>query len=172
MTDKTVSVYWFFVLFLIASVIVFVVYSLYGKPLDVREMEGLFLAEKIADCVSKGGQILPDVLNDQGEFSLTEDTLLNRCHLNFNTEEIYGWNSDQYFVSILFSPIRGKGSSSFVAYGNSNLKENANINFLDRSKKEKFPFCVDRLIYSKGVSEKEYYSFKITACVRKTEKNA
>ncbi|MFH1365499.1 MAG: hypothetical protein ABIH28_02870 [archaeon] len=170
MTDKTISVYWFFILFIVSFAIVFIIYSLYGKPLDVRQMEGLFLAEKLADCVSQGGKISPGILDDKGALLINNGNLLKTCGLNFEVEQFKGWNNDQFYVSLLFSQVGGT-SLPLVFYGNENLNSlDYNRNFMD-SKKNKFPFCVDRTIYSNG-ADRTYYSIKIIACVRKTEKNA
>jgi hypothetical protein len=167
MTDKIVSVYWFLILFIVTFAIVSIVYSLYGKPLDVREMEALFLTEKMADCVVQGGKIFPSLINEKGEILLSNETLLRSCGLNFQVENFKDWNNDQFFVSILFLDNK-KDTLTFFASGNFNLKENANFNFLD-SKKEKFPFCEERSIYA--FANEKIYTLKITACVRKTEKN-
>jgi len=169
MTDKTISIYWFFILFVVAFAIVFLTYSVYGKPLDVREMEGIFLAEKVADCISQGGKISTEVLKDSGEFLLSDETFLKTCHLNFDTEKIYGWNNDQFFVSVNFL-ISGEKEGRIFSSGNENLMMNSNINFID-SRDRNLPFCVNRTIYSNGADGK-YYSIKLISCARKTEKNA
>jgi len=160
MTDKTISVYWFFILFIIASAIVFVVYSLFGKSLDVREMETIFLAEKVADCVSQGGTMTNEgqVLIEKGN----EENLLEICRLNFEVEEYRYWKNDQLFVSVKF----GEGNPILVGNLNLNSPE-SNINFFGSNRQ--FPFCVDRIMYSYW--NEKIYSIKIVACVRKTEKN-
>ena len=165
MTDKTVSIYWFFILFIVASAIVFIVFSLYGKPLDVRQMEGIFLAEKVADCVSQGGKISPE-----GERLMKREDILKVCHLNFAVEPFKEyWNNDQLYVALEFFD-GGQTSISSVYGGNENLKVNNNLNFIEPNKKN-LPFCVQRIIFSNG-EEGKYYSIKIFTCVGKKGKNA
>jgi len=173
MTDKTISLYWFFVLFLIASAVVFLVYSLYGKPLDVRQMECVFLAEKVADCVSQGGNIPETILNKGGVFVINSENLLKNCYINRGTENVYGWNNDQLFVSIGFSRFENEipilGPTFFV--GNEHLwDKNSNMNSIDPAKNKNFPVCIERKIYSKGEDGK-YYLITISTCVGKKEKN-
>ena len=167
MTDKTVSIYWFFILFVIAFAIVFIVFSLYGKPMDVRQMEGIFLAEKVADCVNQGGKISPE-----GERLIKGEDILEVCRLNFAVESVKDyWNNDQFYVSLEFFD-EGQALVSSIPKGNENLKnKDSNVNVLDSGNRNNFPFCVERIIYSKGEGGK-YYSIKIFTCVRKTEKNA
>ena len=173
MTDKTISIYWFFILFLIALAMVFIVYSLYGKPLNIRGMEAVFLADKVADCINQGGEIPESILAKDGLFVINNENFLKKCYLNLATESIYYWNNDQIFVSINFVAIEKgipiPGPTIFV--GNSNLNNrDANINLVNIFKNEKFPFCVERKIYSKGEDGK-FYLIQLVTCVRKTEKN-
>lgn len=170
MTDKTISLYTFFILLLVASAIVFMVYSLYGKPVDVREMEGVFLAEKLADCVSSGGKVSAEILDKDGNFLITRENLPDKCNLIFKVEEYKGWNNDQLFVSLDFFSSDGKVLHS-VSFGNGNFIGSCNINALDTITKNNSPFCVERKIYSIG-GNGEFYTIRIFAGVRKTEKNA
>jgi hypothetical protein len=170
MTDKTISVYWFFILFIVASAIVFLVYTIYGAPLDIRGAEGVFLNEKIASCVSQGGKITSagKKFISEGESS----NLLGLCHLNFKVEPFKeSWNNDQLFVSVVFSTVEGSVLTPGlpILAGNANLKSNCNINVLD-SKTNQFPVCINRTMLSNGEDGK-YYSIQIFTCVRKTEKN-
>ena len=169
MTDKTISVYWFFILFIIASAMAFIVYSLYGKPLDVRGVEGVFLAEKLADCVSQGGRIPLNVLDGKGEFVITNENLLQICNLNFEVEKFKdSWNNDQLYVFLNFSTPGEKPYS--VSAGNENLKINSNVNFIDSNTKN-MPFCVERIMFSNGQTDNKYYSIKLFTCVNKKDKN-
>jgi hypothetical protein len=168
MTDKTISVYWFFILFIIASAMAFIVYTLYGKPLDVRGVEGIFLSEKVADCVSQGGKLSPEA-----EKLMGGGDILQVCHLNLEVEQFKdSWNNDQFYVSVNFSTVEGDKTLpvySPIPVGNDNLKINSNVNFIDSSGKN-MPLCISRTIYSNGKNG-EYYLIKIFTCVRKTEKN-
>lgn len=173
MTDKVISVYWFFILFIIASAIVFLVYTLYGTPSDIREIESIFLSEKVADCVSRGGVLTFEgkKMIEDGEFA----NILELCNLNFDSEKVYDWNNDQLFVSIIFSEMDNSKEPLIVYAGNYNLytqKAQCNLNGVVGD--EKFPFCVERTIYSNSELGKEgkYYSIQIFTSVKKMNKNA
>ena len=58
--DKVLSVYWFVILFLVASGIFGMVYIFYKSPFDVREMEGQLMTNRIAECVSPQGKLNPE----------------------------------------------------------------------------------------------------------------
>ena len=53
--DKILSVYWFAILFIVASGIFAMVYIFYGSPYDVRDIESNALKMQIANCLSQGG---------------------------------------------------------------------------------------------------------------------
>jgi hypothetical protein len=133
-------------------------------------MEGLFLAESVADCVSRGGEIPENILDSGGNFLINDENFLGLCNLNFKVEEYMGWDNDQFFVSIEFSA-PGEKTPYSISSGNKKLQTNCNVNMIDTSNKNHFPFCVERNLYSNGKDGK-YYLVKIFAGVRKTEKNA
>jgi hypothetical protein len=173
MTDKTISVYWFFILFIIASAIVFLVYTLYGAPSDIREIESIFLSEKVADCVSHGGLLTSEgkKMIENGEAA----NILELCHLTFDSEKVYDWNDDQFFVLITFSELVNSKEPLIVYAGNYNLyTQKAECNLNGMIGDEKFPFCVERTIYSNSETENrgEYYSIQIFTSVKKMNKNA
>jgi len=55
--DKILSVYWFAILFLIASGIFAMVYVFYNSPFDVRNAEADALGNQIVSCISQNGKI-------------------------------------------------------------------------------------------------------------------
>ena len=60
--DKIISVYWFAIIFIVATGIVYMVLSFYGKPYDIREIEVDLLTDKIEDakiCYQKAIELDP-----------------------------------------------------------------------------------------------------------------
>ena len=157
-SDKILSVYWFFILFIVAAAVVYMVAAFYGKPYDVRGMESQILSDKAAECLVDRGYINPDWQ------TLNSSNLLQRCSLNFNTESDYGWNNDQYYLEVSVSNFTS-GLPLVSAYaGNANLKGFCGL------KGGTNPVCTYRQVYAIGNNNTEY-SINITSIVRKTEKN-
>ena len=156
--EKILSVYWFAILLIVAGAIVYLVSSFYGKPYDVREMEARLLTDKIANCLSAGGNIKE---NWQG---LNADNFLEECRLVFTVEDSYGWDDDQYYAEIKISDFDSGQSLNEVNAGNPNLKLDCAVD--DKN----FPLCLERSMYSIDKAGKQY-KINIFAAVRKTEKN-
>ncbi len=158
--DKIISVYWFFILFIVAGAIVFITYSFYGKPYDIRELEASALTNRVADCLANSGYLKEEVL--------TVDFLnnfLEKCNLNFDTEDVYDWKSQgQYYVEAEISDFNSKTKISSTSAGNVNLKD-----FCD-AKGKFLPICLKRSFYSID-NKNAQYQINILSIVRKTEKN-
>lgn len=166
MGEKVISIYWFFVLLVIASLVVFIVYVLFGKPYNVQEMEASLLAYKVADCVSQGGVIPESIFSKSGEFLLNRGNFLEVCGLTLEVEDFKDWNDDQLFVSVSLDNSQGGFS-----VGNERLYNLYNSNTASLSLRGKnLPFCVKRNFFSNDLLG-GFHSFYITACVRKVEKN-
>ncbi len=161
--DKILSVYWFFILFLVAAAIVYMVASFYGKPYDIRGIEAGILADRAADCVSYAGYLRDGVLNSD-----FQQNLLSRCNLNFNTEDAYNWNQQgQYFLDISIYDFNSYPNSNALleaSAGNPDLKDFCG------AKGNTNPLCLQREFYTIDKSGKQYV-VRITSVVRKTEKN-
>ena len=156
--EKILSVYWFVILFIVAAAMVYMVSSFYGKPYDVRDVEASLLADKAATCLSFGGYII-----ENWQF-LNDNTFLAECDLNFNVEDVYGWNNDQYLVEIEFLDFNSGLVLKKISVGNPNLK-------LDCAAEDRnFPVCLEREIYTIDKANSQY-QIKISSAIRKTEKN-
>ena len=117
--SKILSVYWFAILAIVAVGIVAMVIVFYGKPYDVREMEGSILINKIADCLS------------DSEWKLKSVNSLDECHLDFGEK-------NEFYVEV---------EELGVKQGNFNLKENCGavnvvcaekkVDYLDANDQEK-----------------------------------
>ena len=158
--DKIVSVYWFAILFIVAAAVVYMVISFYGKPYDIRGVEADILTTKMADCLSEAGYLREGVLlND------FQDNFLEKCKINFQTEDVYGWREQgQYYLEVnIFNFVSGQIISSFNT-GNSNLKESCKLSG------ETLPACLERTLYSLDRNNNQY-AINILSIVKKTEKN-
>ncbi|MDP2629017.1 MAG: hypothetical protein Q8P15_03940 [Nanoarchaeota archaeon] len=149
--EKIISVYWFAILFIVAGAMVYMVSSFYGKPYDVREIEAGLLTNKIAECLSVEGYI------NENWGNLNTDNFLDQCGLDFNTEEIYSWNDDQYYIEVNIS-------EKIISVGNTNLKGSC---FLQG---KNAPPCLESSLYAIDLQDNNY-KINILSIVRKTEKN-
>ncbi len=157
--DKIISVYWFAILILVAGGIFAMVYTFYHYPYDVREIEANIMINKVADCISTGGEINAHVFED--DFSVLEI-----CDLTFNVEDEYGWKEiPQYYFNIEF--YQNNTLISDIEEGNKNLISSCGVE--EDVEKEKLAKCVEREFYS--LNEGDLYLIKILSIVRKTEKN-
>ena len=162
-TDKLISVYWFAILFIVASAIVYMTISFYGKPYDVRELEANTLTNHIADCLSKAGYLKENILGNE-DF---KNNFLENCNLNFDVEDTYDWNEQgQYYVGVEFS--QEENLVFEISEGNKNIISSCGVE--SEVEKEKLAKCVEKKFYSLD-SAGDVYSVKILSIVRKTEKN-
>lgn len=160
--DKVISTYWFFMLFIVAAAVVYMVFLFYGDPYDVRKIEVNLLANKVADCLVDGSFLNDEILSDNFDIE-------KFCNINFDVEETEGWNNDQFFLGI--KVYRFDGSSGDlkgnllkgVILGNENLESCS-------MKLGKEPYCIKRSFYSID-REQGKYIVEVLTSVRKTEKN-
>jgi len=85
---KVLSVYWFAILVIVAVGIIAMVLVFYGKPYDIRKVEGEILINKIADCLSSEDGKLKQIIS------------LDECHLDFGEKnEFYLEISEEISIS-------------------------------------------------------------------------
>ena len=160
-TDKTLSVYWFFILFITAAGISYIVISFYGKPYDVRSVEASALTNKISDCISQNGYIKNEALNANfvNDFE-------KKCALNFNVEDTFGWKQQgQYYSLIEISDFKSGEKKNSFNIGNQNLKKFCGF------EGKQIPVCIVRNFYAIDKDNKQY-KIKISSAIGKIEKNA
>lgn len=170
--EKYLSVYWFFILMLIALSVFIMAYNYYGAPYDIRKVESEILANKIADCISNQGKINPDFFIEKNLNSAVQDLFLEKCKINLNVEEGYPENAlPPYFFEIEFYKIENLSNPVLVvSEGNLNFKgdclinEDSNKNFRVLSK------CTERRFYAVDDLSNQYL-IKILSSVKKNEKN-
>lgn len=98
--EKVLSVYWFIILLIVTGAIVYMVYSFYGTPYNIREIEKSILMNSVADCLVQKGYLFEDVLGS-GENALSQQNFLERCHLKFSFSESSDIKeAEQYFVGV------------------------------------------------------------------------
>jgi hypothetical protein len=159
--DKIISVYWFAILFIVAAAIVYMVFSFYGEPYDVRELEANAMINQVADCFSKGGDLKEEVLGEN-----FKENFLVICNLNFEVEDVYKWKEQQqYYLEVNFLEFPSEQNIFQVKEGNEALKE-----FCDLEGKN-LPFCLERSFYVINKTSIDQYQVNILSIVKKTEKN-
>lgn len=160
-TEKIISVYWFAILFIVAAAVSYMVYSFYGKPYDVRQIEAELLTNKVADCISNVGYLREGALDQQ-----FKEGFLENCDITFNVEDSYRWREqDQYYIELNLNNFVSGEKTLEIKAGNSNLKGYCNL------KGEKLPFCLTRSLYVIDKNNNQYRA-EILSIIRKTEKNA
>jgi hypothetical protein len=171
-TDKILSIYWFLVITLVAGGVFAMVYSFYGPPYDVRDIESEIFAQKIADCISKRGVIEPDFFIERRFNTEIGNTFTERCNFNFNVEEGYGEREEiQYFYKVEFYSPRDLINPVFSFYdGNSNWESECAIKKENNKDYQRLAKCNERRFYA--INEKgEQYLIKILSVIGKSEKN-
>ena len=167
--NKTISVYWFIILAIVAGGIFAMVYVFYGAPYDVREIEVNILSDKVADCISRNGKINLEILN-AGEFNQEFD-FLNSCSFNFNTEEPEWEGVPQYFFEVEFYEISNLENYAFTKNeGNINWKGDCFVEDERGRDYERLPKCLEKRFYSVSEDDSQYL-IKILSAVSKLEKN-
>jgi hypothetical protein len=116
--DKIISVYWFFILFIVAAAVVYMVAIFYGGAYDIRKAEADAMINQIADCITENNKLKENINNEN---------FMNECHLNFGEEE------KQYYIEI---GILG------ISQGNTNLDD-----YCDKEG-DKLPRCFERSFYT------------------------
>ncbi len=149
--DKIISVYWFVILFIVVAAVVYMAYLFYGTPYDARAVEARVLKNKIADCLSEGGYLKEKVLTEN-----FKDNFLEKCDLNLNVEDAYGWEDDQYYIKVSFYEFDNDFSGNLgnlieeIEVGNINLVSYAIQEQKEKSKKDEMDTIV--IHYTEGFS--------------------
>lgn len=162
--EKLLSVYWFAILIMVAGGIVGMVYAYYQHPYDVRDVEGVFLMNKISDCLSQQGKLNSNLFLEDGSFNEAfSNDFLKECSITFDVEEDFIKGEEFYFYASFFDA--SSNSEEFkISKGNTQL-----IPFCNEQEIKSQPRCVNGSFYASG-KDKEYY-LDILTIVKKSEKN-
>ena len=158
--EKTISVYWFAILVIVAAAVIYMVVSVYGMPYDIRETESGLLAKNIADCISEGGYLKEKVLGD----SSFHENFLKKCNINLETDDFPN-SKGEYYIEVSFYDFdTGKKIDSNIIKGNMNLKAGCEL------KGKTQPVCLNQSFYVIDKEQKKY-QIDIITIVNKAEKN-
>lgn len=125
-SSELLSIWWFFVLVIIAVGIVLGVTIFYGAKIDVRAIEAETLTNKLGDCMIGNGELKFPI------FQINSD-IFNFCSLN---KEMLN-DSGNYYISI----IAKKGSETVsLKYGNYGFEKDCLIAEAMREAKN-YPRC-------------------------------
>lgn len=119
--SKYLSIWWFFVLIVVAVGIVGGVIGFYGNPLDVNTVEAKILNDKLFDCILDKGIMRTEILNDK---------ILENCNIKI---------SEDYWVYVYV-----KGENVFEkGFGRASFQEECDMGnkYL---KSRYYPDCFER----------------------------
>lgn len=93
---QILTVYWFVIIFIVAGAVVYMAFSFYGSPFDVRNIEGRSLGNQVADCLTSKGYLNEQIF--QPDF---QKNFLAYCNLNMTTEDFSDWKTNpQYYLEV------------------------------------------------------------------------
>ncbi|MEK6850708.1 MAG: hypothetical protein AABX85_03985 [Nanoarchaeota archaeon] len=105
--EKYLSIWWFFVLAMIAMGIVAGVLIFYGADVNVKGLEAEILSGRLYECLESNGFILD-------KFLLNDFNLFLQCNI---AKEVFG-PDDEYYLRISISDISGKKMREDIIAGN------------------------------------------------------
>lgn len=165
--EKIIYIYWFFIIFLVAAAIIYMVINFYGKPYDARPAEVNILINKISDCIYSKAEFNQEIFSNN-QLHITNKNFQEKCGLNFQTEDVYEWNKlGQYYVNLSILNFNTKKLIDSVETGNTNLKNHCEVNSM---KTNQNIICRQKSFYAVDDSQNQY-EIKIFSAIRKTEKN-
>ena len=124
---KYLSIWWFFVVVIVAVGIIIGTFMFFGKDIDLRRTEADVLNARILGCLVSQGQIDNNFL--EGNFDIFEKCGLNR--------EIIDSKDSKYFIKI---ELDKEGFVQLPVYGD-NFEKSCYIQSI--TKAEYFPRCID-----------------------------
>jgi len=163
--EKILAIYWFVILTLVAGGIFTMTILFYNHPYDVREVESQILINNIADCLSRGGELNPELFEGE-EFSEEFKTnFLQTCNLYFEAE---GGEAEEYYSEItIYNASRLDLPVYEINAGNKNLVASCNIQEEKKYKRE--ARCMEENLFS--VKGGKLYLIKIMSAIGKAKEN-
>jgi hypothetical protein len=177
------SIWWFVMALIIATVIYITTIIFYQSPIDTREIEVNSLINHIADCIYSAGNFNQKI--DFGKYKTyveDENFLEENCHLNLfdvnNPEE------NQYFIKVNIYKLESVNGDlkyednlilSFLD-GNKNFEEFCNIQIDTKNVNLNLPYCLKKKFYafsSKIMSDnsRNEYIVEIIGGINKLKEN-
>ncbi|MBD3252683.1 hypothetical protein GF386_03060 [Candidatus Pacearchaeota archaeon] len=132
--SKLLSLWWLFVLTVVAGVIVISTFIYYNSEIDINSVHSDLLAERIVDCISRDVYLRQEVMND---FDIIEN-----CNLNSKIIE----ESGNFYFKLI---IRGDDFNKDIIAGNRIFEKDCEIK--EKVAGEHFPGCSrksEKLLYN------------------------
>ena len=158
--EKTISIYWFAILVIVAAAIIYMVAFVYGKPYDIRNAESEILSANIAGCLSEGGYLKDGIIGN----SSFQQNFLKTCRINLETPD-FPETRGEYYIGVIFYDFNtGARINPEVSEGNDNLKQYCGLDG------ETNPVCTNKSFYVIDKIQKAY-AINIISIVNKVDKN-
>lgn len=152
--EKMISVWWFFVLFVIAMGIVLGVMVYYSSETVVKKVEAESLNQRVFDCITDKGYLNKKVFESFD--------VLQACGLN---PEVFGKGSLFY---IKVSAYDKTGLINEKAYGDFSIDKNCKV--VEKVSTRRFPECFSKNITVLDNNDKEIKLFVLTASNQEGER--
>ncbi|MDD5193572.1 MAG: hypothetical protein PHF67_03210 [Candidatus Nanoarchaeia archaeon] len=153
--EKLISVWWFFVLFIIGLGIVLGVMIYYSAETVVKKVEAESLNQRIFDCLVDKGYLNPRIFEDSFD-------VFDNCGLN---REVFAKGSLFYFKVSVYNE---KGLIHENAYGDFSFEKNCQIT--EKIDAERFPGCFTRTMNILNTNEEKIKLVVLTASNQVGEK--
>ncbi len=157
--EKTISVYWFAILIIVAGAVIYMVAVVYGQPYDIRKVEAEMLSNNLADCISEGGFIKEKTFLDPS----FKANFLEKCRINLNTE-FGNNNAGQYYFEMEISDFGSGKKIDSISGGNGGLRQYCDLNG------KNIPQCFKKSLYAIDKNQRSYI-INFLLAVDKTGKN-
>ena len=158
--EKTISIYWFAILVIVAAAVVYMVVSVYGKPYDIRQAESEILSGNIASCMSEGGYLKDGIIGN----SAFKNNFLAQCKINLETKDFPDTKGEYYIEVSFYDFDTGNKIGEDISEGNSILKSYCELEGKTQ------PKCSNHSFYSIDKAQKSY-KINILSIVNKVDKN-
>lgn len=146
--EKLISIWWFFVLFVVGVGVVLGVMIYYSAETGVKKVEAEILNQRIFDCLVNNGHLNQRIFeNNFGVFS--------ECGLS---EEVFGKGSFFYFKALVYNEtdlINEKG------YGDFSVDKDCKV--MEKVETKRFPECFSRNMTVFDDKDKEIKLMVLTA---------
>lgn len=127
--EKLISIWWFFVLFIVGTGIVLGVMIYYSAETSVKKVEAEILNQRIFDCITNENYLNPKVFENNFE-------VFDGCGFN---SEVFGKGSFFYFKILIYNET---GLVAEKNYGDFAIDKNCKI--AEKMSAKRFPECFAR----------------------------
>jgi len=143
--EKYMSIWWFFALILVGTMIIVAVLVFFSAEQDIRDLEVELLLNKVPNCLITEGQIIVD-------FYEPGFTLFEKCRLS-----PVAFRDQDYYLSVEFLGENGNLLPG-VSYGDVGIKSDCDVAASAKGFSKNYPRCGDEerefLYTENGISKK------------------